>query len=257
MPTIADGGNFSLKEEIRSYWSGRAASFDAAFGHGIHSQREMSAWRALLRQGLGEHSLDVLDLACGTGEITRALLGLGHRVTGIDFAEPMVDLARKKHGAAARIYPSDAEHLLEPDASFDALVTRHLVWTLTDPEAAFVEWRRVLRPGGSLLIVDGDWVNRTFSQNVIMAFSARLQKLAKAENHTPDREVYASILSRLFFRDGLTARRLVEMLRAAGFATVEPLDYRPILRAQQVGARLHDALRLGAATRFVLLARKS
>ncbi len=257
MRPFADGDNFSLKEEIRSYWSGRAATFDCGVGHGIRSQREMRAWRDFLRQGLGAEPFDVLDLACGTGEITRALLGLGHRVTGIDFAEPMVAEARKKHGAAARIYLADAERLLEPDARFDALVTRHLVWTLIDPEAAFREWLRVLRPGGRLLIVDGDCVNRTFLQNLAMALSARLRKFAKAANNAADREIFNSLLSRVYFRDGLTATRLTAMLRAAGFASVAPLDCRPILRAELANARLHEALRLCAETRFALCARKA
>ena len=40
-----------------------------------------------------------------------------------------------------------------------SIVNRHLVWTLVDPKAAFAEWLRVLKPGGTLLIIDGDFVN--------------------------------------------------------------------------------------------------
>ena len=143
--------NFTLKEEIRAYWSARAESFDLSFGHAIKSDRELKAFQRLIGDSFGPEPLDVLDLACGTGEITRALLSLNHRVTALDFSEAMLERARAKHGKAARFRLGDAERLLDEDASYDAAITRHLVWTLTDPEAALSEWFRVLRPGGRLL----------------------------------------------------------------------------------------------------------
>ena len=146
--------NFTLKEEIRAYWSARAESFDLSFGHAIKSDRELKAFQRLIGDSFGPQPLDVLDLACGTGEITRALLSLNHRVTALDFSEAMLERARAKHGKAARFRLGDAEHLLDEDASYDAAITRHLVWTLTDPEAALSEWFRVLRPGGRLLLAD-------------------------------------------------------------------------------------------------------
>ena len=44
-----------------------------------------------------------------------------------------------------------------PDDSFDVIVTRNLTWNLTDPEKAYREWRRILRPGGAALIFDANW----------------------------------------------------------------------------------------------------
>ena len=55
----------------------------------------------------------------------------------------------------------DAENPMEPDESYDAIVCRHLVWTLTTPEQAFAEWHRMLKPGGALLFFDGDWAAPT------------------------------------------------------------------------------------------------
>ena len=255
--TSHPGDNFSLKEEIRAYWSGRAATFDQQVGHAIKSDAELAAFQALLRQSFGAEPREVLDLACGTGEITRALLSLGHKVTAIDFSEDMLARARAKHGDKARILPGDAERLLDDDASYDALVTRHLVWTLTDPESAFAEWFRVLKPGGRLLVIDGDWINRSWIQNLLNRAATFLRERAGAAAHGADRETFDSITRRFFFRDGLSEERLGAMLRQAGFATIEPADYGQVVRAQQRHGALHDALRLASSTRFALLATKA
>lgn len=251
------GDNYSLKEEIRAYWSGRAATFDTQVGHAIKSEAELAAFQSLLRQAFGPEPRAVLDLACGTGEMTRALLSLGHRVTAIDFSEAMLARARAKHGDRARILPGDAEHLLDEDEAYDALVTRHLVWTLTDPEAAFAEWFRVLKPGGKLLVIDGDWINRSWFQGLLNRAATFLRERAGAAPPAADREAFASITERFFFREGLSFERLGTMLRSAGFARIEPADYQQVVKAQQKHAALHDALRLASSTRFALLATKA
>ncbi|WP_449256862.1 class I SAM-dependent methyltransferase [Bosea sp. (in: a-proteobacteria)] len=253
-PTPPD--NFSLKEEIRAYWSARAESFDESFGHAIKSDRELQAFQRLIRTAFGAAPLDVLDLACGTGEITRALLSLGHRVTALDFSEAMIARARAKHGKAARIMLGDAERLLDDAASYDALITRHLVWTLTDPEAAFAEWFRVLRPGGRLLVIDGDWINRSRWQAWLNRFGTWLRDRRGAPAHQIDADTHAAITRRFYFRDGLSQARLEAMLAAAGFTGIVPADYAQVVREQQRAAPLHDAVRLASSTRFALVARK-
>lgn len=248
--------NFSLKEEIRAYWSARAESFDLSFGHAIKSDRELQAFQRLIRGAFGSEPLEVLDLACGTGEITRALLSLDHRVTALDFSEAMIARARAKHGKAARILLGDAERLLDDDASYDALITRHLVWTLTDPAGAFAEWFRVLRPGGRLLVIDGDWVNRSRWQALVNRFGNWLRDRRGAPVHQIDADTHASITKRFYFRDGLSRERLETMLRAAGFGEIAPADYHQVVREQQRAAPLHDAIRLASSTRFALVAHK-
>lgn len=120
---------------------------------------ELDAWAEAARQHLGTKPLRVLELACGTGEVTNVLLSLGHEVTALDFSEHMLAVAKCKHAGnpKARFILADAENTMEPDGDYDAVVCRHLVWTLTDAERAFSDWHRVLRSGGKLLIFDGDW----------------------------------------------------------------------------------------------------
>jgi len=95
---------------------------------------------------------DVLEVACGTGIVTRALLdGLRpKRLVATDLNQPMVDYARSKVGAAPGLEwrQADASALPFPDASFDAVVCQFGVMFVPDKLAAMKEARRVLRPGG-------------------------------------------------------------------------------------------------------------
>ena len=117
----------------------------------------------LFSKHLGEgQGRAALDLACGTAVISHLLDDLGFKVTGLDWAEPMLERARAKakaRGRQIRFLMGDAERTMEDDAAYDVITNRHLVWTLVDPLACFREWHRVLKPGGKLLIVDGDFVN--------------------------------------------------------------------------------------------------
>ncbi len=134
--------NLSLKDEIRDFWSMRSETFDTMPGHEIFSVAERQAWLALFARHLGRPpaGAKALDLASGTGVISLLLADLGYAVTGLDLSEPMLARARAKTvGKPIRLYAGDAEDTLEASDSYDAVATRHLVWTLPDPPAAFRE----------------------------------------------------------------------------------------------------------------------
>ena len=149
--------NYTLRDEIRDYWSARAATFDQQVGHEIFSEAERQAWQDLFLRHLGPgEGRSALDLASGTGVISHLLDGLGFKVTGLDWSDAMLTRARAKaqaRGARIRFVMGDAERTLEKPESYDVIVTRHLVWTLVDPAAAFREWHSLLKPGGKVLAV--------------------------------------------------------------------------------------------------------
>ena len=73
--------NFIIKDQIREYWSGRAATFDHSPGHEIFSEAERQAWLALFRRHLGDGAgRAALDLASGTGVISLLLHQTGFAV---------------------------------------------------------------------------------------------------------------------------------------------------------------------------------
>ena len=258
MSAPAPHDNFTLKEEIRAYWSARAESFDRSFGHAIKSDRELKAFQRLIGDSFGPEPLDVLDLACGTGEITRALLSLKHRVTALDFSEAMLERARAKHGKAARFRLGDAEHLLDEDASYDAAITRHLVWTLPDPAAAFADWFRVLKPGGRLLIVDADTALRSRKARLLQRIATVLKRFGKAvESPGVDPQVHNRIVSQVHFSGGAQAEAIAALLTAAGFTAVTiDRDHGKIRRAQARHMPLHQCLSRAAQDRYAISAAK-
>ena len=148
-----------VKQNVAAHWGRRAAHFDEDFGHSIRTPEERAAWDRVFALALGgRERLEALDVGCGTGFLSLELAARGHRVTGIDFAPEMLALAKEKAakaGAAIRFEHADAENLPFAAASFDLVITRHVLWTLPHPEAAIVEWMRVLRPDGRLAVIDG------------------------------------------------------------------------------------------------------
>lgn len=260
MSATAEPTNWHLKDEIRAYWSKRAATFDQSFGHRILPGPEHEAWAEELRRHLGSEPLHVLELASGTGEITRVLRALGHRVTGIDFSEAMIALARAKHAGdpGARFVMADAENTMEPDGAYDAVVCRHLVWTLTDPEAALRDWSRALKPGGRLVVFDGNFVRPSWTGRVARRLLAGLEaRGAPVHRDAALTREHEAILRRLPFRNGLDFATLRPLAEAAGLSDVKYASYRGILRAQRRIAAPPDWLRTWLHRRFILVARKA
>ncbi|OSP54290.1 class I SAM-dependent methyltransferase [Pseudoruegeria sp. SK021] len=217
--------NRDLRDDIQDYWSDRAATFDNDPGHKIADGDEMAAWRTLFQRHLGAgDGRRLLDLASGTGEIARLCQGMGFEVTGLDWSEPMLERARAKL-PGVRFLQADAEWTMLPDNSMDVIVTRHLVWTLVDPLTAFAEWHRVLAPGGQLLIVDGDFVSKSWLSKV-------LGRLAPAKSHSPLSR-HHEILSRVHFSNGARAEEVARLLSQSGFANLTvDTNMRAIHRAQ-------------------------
>ena len=71
----------------------------------------------------------------------------------------MLDQAREncsRYGVDAEFMRMDAQHLDFDDDSFDVVISRNLVWDLESPRGAYREWLRVVRPGGKLMVFDGN-----------------------------------------------------------------------------------------------------
>jgi ubiquinone/menaquinone biosynthesis C-methylase UbiE len=95
----------------------------------------------------------ILDAGCGAGPTMAALRKAGASVVGFDVSAAMVDLARQRLGADADLRVADlAEPLPFGDAEFDDVVASLVLHYLEDWSGPLAELRRVLKPGGRLLV---------------------------------------------------------------------------------------------------------
>ncbi|MFI5955913.1 class I SAM-dependent methyltransferase [Cryptosporangium sp. NPDC051539] len=131
-----------------------AAVYDPFLALG--EKRTMGRQRAEL---LATAKGDVLELGAGTG------LNLGHypeKLTTLTVSEPDAAMRARLQRRAGRVRtsypvtvsPDRAEALSFPDAAFDAVVSTLVLCTVQDPAATLTEVRRVLRPGGRLLLIE-------------------------------------------------------------------------------------------------------
>lgn len=151
----------SVQEQLQDMWTSGSQEYDQIVERQLRNHRDVDHWRRELAGRLGDAPLDVLDLGCGPGFFSIVLARLGHRVASIDSSEGMVRAARRNlrwNGVRADVRQADVVALDGvPESSVDAIVSRDVVWTLYDPAAAYRRWIQVLRPGGVVLVYDGDY----------------------------------------------------------------------------------------------------
>jgi SAM-dependent methyltransferase len=108
---------------------------------------------AMLRLAGDVSGRRILDAGCGSGPLTAALRDAGAVVTGFDASAAMVDLARQRLGEDADLHVADlAAPLPFADADFDDVVASLVLHYLEDWAGPLAELRRVLKPGGRLLL---------------------------------------------------------------------------------------------------------
>lgn len=135
----------------RPYWDKHSASYDRQMSFfDRHLFRDSRAW--VCAQASGR----TLEVAIGTG-LNLPLYPAGITLTGIDFSPAMLDIARRRAGelgAAADLREADARALPFAGDAFDTVVCTFSLCAIPDHRRAIAEMRRVLRPGGLLLLAD-------------------------------------------------------------------------------------------------------
>jgi len=112
-------------------------------------------WRQRALQMIAEWKPSrLLDIATGTGDLALAVSRAFPEieVLGTDFCRPMLDVAVRR--GLRHVLEADALHLPLPDGSFDAATVAFGLRNMSDYGAALREFRRILRPGGRLLVLD-------------------------------------------------------------------------------------------------------
>ncbi|MGK5740366.1 class I SAM-dependent methyltransferase [Micromonospora sp. URMC 103] len=139
------------QQRLRGYWDRHAESYDRQMDFAERRLfRDTRDWICARASG------DVLEVAVGTG------LNLPHyppqvRLTGVEWSPRMLAIARRRAAELGRdvdLRPGDAQALDLADASFDTVVCTFSLCAIPDERRALDEMRRVLRPGGLLLLAD-------------------------------------------------------------------------------------------------------
>ena len=160
----------NLLEEIQRYWNHRYSGYSKVNQkelEGIQRERWKKQFERLLPSN---KNLKVLDIGTGPGFFTIILEELGYtNITGIDVSEKMLEVAKEniqkygKKNSRIQLIQMDAQKLEFQPESFDIIVSRNLTWNLENPQQAYSEWLRVLKPNGDLFIFDANWY--AFLQN--------------------------------------------------------------------------------------------
>jgi SAM-dependent methyltransferase len=166
----------------------------------------------------------VLDVACGTGVLARALagrVGAGGSVVGLDVNDGMLAVARRK-APAVEWRQGRAEALPFEGGSFDAVVSQFGLMFFEDRPAAIREMMRVLRPGGHLAVAV--WNSLETSPGYV-AFVGLLERLFGDATAAGLRAPFvlgdARALRALFAEGGVTEAQLVTLTGTARFPSIE------------------------------------
>lgn len=203
-------------------------------------------WRKLvakrLRKALSSPDARALDVACGTGDLSLALVAAtGARVIGLDFCRPMLELAeRKAAGGVSRserrpsFIEGDALRLPFGDESFDAVTIAFGLRNLSSVERGLQELLRILRPGGRACILE-------FSKPVVPGFNLLFQLYFTRLLPKIGGLVSGSNAAYEYLPASVSGfpdqKRLVELMREAGFGEVEYENLTGGIAALHMGVR--------------------
>ena len=243
-----------LTGKVRAWWDADAATYDHSSDHGwaVASPAVRATWNAALHRFLPGPGCRVLDVGAGTGILALAAARLGHRVTALDLSGGMLERLREhadRDGLQVEVVQGSAEE--PPPGPFDAVVERHLLWTLPDPGAALAAWRGVA-PEGRLVLFEGLWGRSDPVEALRAQAREGLRKLRGEPDHHHD-HYDLSVTEELPLAGGTHPDQVVELVEAAGWgpARLERLgdiEWAQLLE-QPPAARL-----LGVTPRFAVVA---
>ncbi len=226
----------SVKEQIKKYWDSRGSSYDRSPGHASLPE----VWKNVLAS-VFDRKIRILDVGTGTGFIALLLAELGHEVVGIDLSKGMLEVAKekaRKAGIEVEFKLGDAENLPFSDDSFDAVICRHLLWTLPNPQKAVEDWCRVARQ--KVVAIDGSWFSKSASVK-LRRFIGQMA-IAIYERRRPWSHYGREINRILPLRGTSTPERVVEIFSNAGLRGISVRDLswirRMMLRDQPFVYRL-------------------
>jgi SAM-dependent methyltransferase len=175
---------------------------------------EAAAWRQALVRHLPPPPARILDVGAGTGTMSLLAAQLGHRVTALDLSPGMLGRAREKaerNGLKLETVTGPADS--PPDGPFDAVMERHLLWTIPDPVAALKTWSGV---APRVVLYEGIWRPQDLPGK-IKRRAAQMIRRVLGTSHDHHAEYDHAMLAALPFPSGITPALILGTLARAGF----------------------------------------
>ncbi|HEX9286204.1 MAG TPA: bifunctional demethylmenaquinone methyltransferase/2-methoxy-6-polyprenyl-1,4-benzoquinol methylase UbiE [Thermoanaerobaculia bacterium] len=206
--------------KVREMFSRLARRYDLVndvMSFGMHRKWKREGVRLAI-DGLARRPARVLDLCCGTGDMSFLAETMGaSRVIGADFTLPMLAVARsraRKVTSRAAFAAADALRLPFRDGVFDAVTVGYGLRNIADPQQALSEIRRVLAPAGRVVVLDFGKPEHPLASSLYFAYLKTMMPAVGWIFHG-DPETYLYIPASL---ERYPAQRGVEhMMREAGF----------------------------------------
>lgn len=174
---------------VKQLFDEGAEHYDPVVGWGFWGTGNMYRKDAQRRHGL-KPGMQLLDVACGTGLMAVAakeVLGGDETITCIEPSDGMLAVARRKLNA--RFIQSGAEKMPVDSAAYDFLTVGYALRHFAELEGTFLEFHRVLKPGGKVLILEatrpagklGSWLFKLYFGRIYPFFAKLLTRSSKAE----------------------------------------------------------------------------
>jgi ubiquinone/menaquinone biosynthesis C-methylase UbiE len=218
-------------DRLRRWWDEDAPSYDRAPGHSLEDAAEAERWRAALARFLPSPPARVLDVGAGTGAMSFVAAGLGHRVTALDLSPAMLERARAKASTrSVDIVFVVGPATDPPPGPFDAVIERHVLWTLPKPVDALRAWRAVA-PQGRLVLLEAVFARKDLAVRARDALS-RVSRTAgqDTDHHGP---YDADLLASLPLAHPRSIAPILAAVREAGWKNVRAHRLRDIERGRR------------------------
>ncbi len=233
-----------VHDRIRDYWDRDSHTYDETRSHSISDPLEAAAWRQAIAEALPEPGSTVLDVGAGTGALSLLAAELGYEVTALDLSPGMLgraELKAKERGLNERMRFVVGSGTEPPDGPFDAVMERHVLWTLPDPVDALTRWREV---SSRLVLFEGVWGENDLRRRAKDLAADWLRRFMRVphDHHAPyPEEVLAELpLARL-----PSPVPLIDAVYEAGWSAVRIRRLRDI----EWAAKLHEPWPLGTLER--------